>query len=203
MGAQSTLAPQRPGSWVTSSWEHISQFSIGETIGSAWLPQCKCWAASGITQAHSKDTLTQRKVPPRDAGAQGLGLCKPCPQQRIKDFISMELIRMAASLWVRKVHHNRAGSRIKSESQTRGAQLQLASRKGRLIGRIQVSGTQEWEQIQISQWLDPISQKPSVHSFLTLSLLSSLILLAWQLFSLRFLHLVREFQAACLMPLSL
>ena len=68
------------------------------------------------------------------------------------------------------------GSRIKSEAQTRGAQLQLASRKGRLIGRIQVSRIQEKEQIRRSQGLDSRNQKPSVHSFLTLPLLSSLIL---------------------------
>ena len=37
---------------------------------------------------------------------------------------------MGASLWVWEMHHNRAGSRIKSQPQVRGAQLQLASRKG-------------------------------------------------------------------------
>ena len=37
---------------------------------------------------------------------------------------------MAASLWVGEVHHNWEGSRIKPEAQVRGAQLQLASRKG-------------------------------------------------------------------------
>lgn len=90
----------------------------------------------------------------------------------------MVLIRMGASLWVWDMHHNAAGYRIKPQPQVRGAQLQLASRKGRLIGRIQVSGTQEREQIQRSQGLDPRNQKASVHSFLMLPLLSSLILLA-------------------------
>ena len=42
----------------------------------------------------------------------------------------MELIQMAASLWVGEVHHNWEGSRIKPEAQVRGAQLQLASRTG-------------------------------------------------------------------------
>ena len=37
---------------------------------------------------------------------------------------------MAASLWVGEVDHNWEGSRIKPEAQVRGAQLQLASRKG-------------------------------------------------------------------------
>ena len=37
---------------------------------------------------------------------------------------------MAASLWVEEVHHNWEGSRLKPEAQVRGAQLQLASRKG-------------------------------------------------------------------------
>ena len=37
---------------------------------------------------------------------------------------------MDASLWVWDMHHNPAGSRIMSQSHVRGAQLQLASRKG-------------------------------------------------------------------------
>ena len=60
----------------------------------------------GCFRNHSKDTLTQRALPPRDAEALLLGLCKPCPQQRIKDFISIELIEMVASVWVGEVHHN-------------------------------------------------------------------------------------------------
>ena len=42
----------------------------------------------------------------------------------------MVLIRMGASLWVWDMHHNPAGSKIKPQPQVRGAQLQLASRKG-------------------------------------------------------------------------
>ena len=42
----------------------------------------------------------------------------------------MVLIRMGASLWVWDMHHNSAGSKIKPQPQVRGAQLQLASRKG-------------------------------------------------------------------------
>ena len=40
---------------------------------------------------------------------------------------------MAASLWVEEVHHNWEGSRLKPEAQVRGAQLQLASKKGETI----------------------------------------------------------------------
>ena len=55
------------------------------------------------------------------------------------------------------------------------------------------SRTQDSEQIQRSQWLDTRNQKSSVlyftpHSFIP----SSLMVLAWQLSSLRLLHLVRE-----------
>ena len=55
----------------------------------------------------------------------------------------MVLKQMSASVCVLEVHNDQEGSGTKSEAQLRGAQLQLASRKGRLIGRIQVSGTQE------------------------------------------------------------
>ena len=41
MGAQK-LALQRPGSWVTPSWDSTSQFLIEEMTGLAWLQQCKC-----------------------------------------------------------------------------------------------------------------------------------------------------------------
>ena len=41
MGAQK-LALQRPGSWVTSSWDSTSQFLIEKMTELAWLQQCKC-----------------------------------------------------------------------------------------------------------------------------------------------------------------
>ena len=60
------------------------------------------------------------------------------------------------------------------------------------------SRTQESEQTQKSQWLEPRNQKSSVFSLtLILSLPSSLKVLAWQISSLRLLHLIWEL-ATCL-----
>ena len=87
---------------------------------------------------------------------------------------------MAASVWVREVHQNWEVSRIKSEPQVKGSQLQLTSRKGRLIEKTpgiwdagtgadpKISGTIPKKSEAISSQFDT----------LTLPLLSSLILLA-------------------------
>lgn len=86
--AQKALKGQRRGCWVMSSWGCISLFSVGKTTGLAWLLQCKCWAASGVNQAHSRHTLTHTKGTP----AQGsrwwncLLLCKVLFSVKSKGF---------------------------------------------------------------------------------------------------------------------
>ena len=62
-GAQSSWAPQRPGSWVPFSWEHTSQLLISETTGSALLPQYKCWLLQESVRP-TPNTLIRRAIPP-------------------------------------------------------------------------------------------------------------------------------------------
>ena len=87
---------------------------------------------------------------------------------------------MAASVWVGEVHQNWEGSRIKSERQVKGSQLQLASRKERLTEKtlgIWDAGT--GADPKISGTIPKKSEAISSHfDTLTLPLLSSLILLA-------------------------
>ena len=92
------------------------------------------------------------------------------------------------------MYNDQKGSRTKSESQLRGAHLQLASRKGethwndsgnpghkiRANTKISVTGHKKSEVIS------------SLFHTLALSHPSSLMVLAWKLSSLRHLHLVRE-----------
>ena len=88
---------------------------------------------------------------------------------------------MAASLRVRKVHHNQAGSRIKSEPQTRGAQLPnsnwLQERGDLLEGHRDPGHRNENRSKDLSDWTQEIRSHQFTLS-LTLSLLSSLILSA-------------------------
>ena len=85
------------------------------------------------------------------------------------------------------------GSRTKSESKLRGALLQLASRKRETY--LNDSGNpghkNQSKYKDLSEW----TQETRSHQFtltLALSVWSSLMVLAWQLSSLRLLHLVRE-----------
>ena len=128
--AHSVWTSRRPGSWVRSSWGCISRFSIEETTGLAWLPQCKFWPLQeSIRPTPNTYSCEGTLGGARDAGELCLLPCKALFSVEIKDFISMVLIWIGASLWVREVHHIWEGSRIKSEAQVREAQLQLAWRK--------------------------------------------------------------------------
>jgi len=87
------------------------------------------------------------------------------------------------------------GSRTKSESKLIGALLQLASRNREIHAND--SGNPGYKNQSkykdLSDWIQEICR----HQFslsLTISLRSTLMVLAWQLFSLRLLHLVREFK---------
>ena len=101
----------------------------------------------------------------------------------------MVLKQMSASVCVLEVHNDQEGSGTKSEAQLRGAQLQLASGKGgtywmdsRDLGHRNQSRFKD-----LSDWTQEIRR----HQFsliLTISLWSTLMVLAWQLFSLRLLH---------------
>ena len=85
------------------------------------------------------------------------------------------------------------GSRTKSESKLREALLQLASRKRETHWND--SGNPGHKNQSKYKDLSDRTQEIRSHQFsftLTLSLWSSLMVLAWQLSSLRLLHLVRE-----------
>ena len=105
----------------------------------------------------------------------------------------MVLKQMGVSVWVWEVYNDWEGSRKKSESQLRGAHLQLASRKGETHWNDSGNPVHKTESKykDLSDW----NQEIRSHQFfltLALSLPSSLMVLAWQLSSLRLLHLVRE-----------
>ena len=105
----------------------------------------------------------------------------------------MVLKQMGASVCAWEVYNVWEGSRTKSESQLRGAHLHLASRKGETHGN-DFGNTGHKTQSKykdLSDWTQEIRS----HQFsltLALSLHTSLMVLAWQLSSLRLLHLVRE-----------
>ena len=91
------------------------------------------------------------------------------------------------------------GSRTKSESKLRGALLQLASRNREIHGND--SGNPGYKNQSKYKDLSDWTQEIRRHQFsliLTISLWSTLMVLAWQLFSFRLLHLVREFKLPAL-----
>ena len=112
-------------------------------------------------------------------------------EQRVS--LVMVLKQMGASVCVWEVYNDREGSRTQSESKLRGALLQLASRKRET--HLNDSGNpghkNQSKYKDFSDW----TQEMRSHQFsltLALSLHTSLMVLAWQLSSLRLLHLVRE-----------
>ena len=106
----------------------------------------------------------------------------------------MVLKQMGASVCAWEVYNVWEGSRTKSESQLRGAHLQLASRKGEThwddSGNPGHKTQSKYK--DLSDWTQEIRSHqvsiPHPHTFIP----SSLMVLAWQLSSLRLLHLVRE-----------
>ena len=102
--------------------------------------------------------------------------------------------QMGASVCVWEVCNDREGSRTKSESQLRGAHFQLASRKREThwndSGNLGHKTQSKYK--DLNDWTQEIrSHQVSIshpHSFIP----SSLMVLDWQLSSLRLLHLVRE-----------
>ena len=111
----------------------------------------------------------------------------------------MVLKQMGASVWVWKVYNDREGSRTKSESHLRGDHSNWIYRKWRLIEMI--LGIQDTRIRANTKVSVTGTKKSEVISFLflilTLSLPSSLKVLAWQISSLRLLHLIWEL-ATCL-----
>ena len=101
---------------------------------------------------------------------------------------------MGATVCVWEVYNDREGSRTKSESQLRGARLQLASRKGATHWNDSGNPGHKTQSKykDLSDWTQEIrSHQFSIshtHSFIP----SSLMVLASQLSSLRLLHPVRE-----------
>ena len=106
----------------------------------------------------------------------------------------MVLKQIGASVCVWEVYNVWEGSRTKSESQLRGAHFQLASRKWET--HLNDSGNpghkNQSKYKDLSDWTQEIrSHQFSIshpHSFIP----SCLMVLAWQLSSLRLLHLLRE-----------
>ena len=92
------------------------------------------------------------------------------------------------------MYNDQKGSRTKSESQLRGPHLHLASRKGEIHWNDSGNPGHKTQSKykHLSDWTQEIRiQQFSIlhpHSFIP----SSLMVLAWQLSSLRLLHLVRE-----------
>jgi len=111
----------------------------------------------------------------------------------------MVLKQMGASVWVWKVYNDQEGSRTKSESHLRGDHSNWIYRKWRLIEMI--LGIQDTRIRANTKVSVTGTKKSEVISFLflilTLSLPSSLKVLAWQISSLRLLHLIWEL-ATCL-----
>ena len=108
----------------------------------------------------------------------------------------MILKQMDASVYVWEVHNDWGESKTKSESQVREAQLQMASRK---VGTYWKNSGDLGHRNQgrfkdVSDWTQEIrSHQFSLshpHSFLSL-----FFVLAWQLSSLKLLHLVRDSKA--------
>ena len=106
----------------------------------------------------------------------------------------MLLKQMGVSVWVWEVYNDWEGSRTKSESQLRGAHLQLASRKGETHWNDSGNPGHKTQSKykDLSDWTQEIWSHqvsiPHPHAFIP----SSLMVLAWQLYSLRLLYLVRE-----------
>ena len=106
----------------------------------------------------------------------------------------MVLKQTGASVCVLEVYNDQEGSRTKSESQLRGAHLQLASRKEETHWNDSGNPGHKTQSKykHLSDWTQEIrSHQFSIshpHSFIP----SCLMVLAWQLSSLRLLHLVRE-----------
>ena len=106
----------------------------------------------------------------------------------------MVLKQMGASVCFWEVYNDREGSRTKSESQLRGVHLQQASRKGETHWNDSGSPGHKThsKHKDLNDWTQKIrSHQFSIshtHSFIP----SSLMVLAWQLSSLRLLHLVQE-----------
>ena len=106
----------------------------------------------------------------------------------------MVLKQTGAFVCVWEVYNDWEGSRTKSESQLRGAHLHLASRKGKTHWsdsgnpghktQSKYKDLSDWTQ---EIWSHQVSI-PHPHAFIP----SSLMVLAWQLYSLRLLYLVRE-----------
>ena len=90
-------------------------------------------------------------------------------------------------------------SRTKSKSKLRGALLQLASRKREThcndSGNVGHKTQSKYK--DLSDWTQEIRSHQFSHT-LAISLLSTLMVLAWQLFFFRLLHLVREFKLPAL-----
>ena len=88
-GAQSSWTlrkPQRPGSWVMSSWGCISRFMTEEITGLAWLLQHKFGLLQESTRAER--THTHSHAGPFHPGVlvnYAWGSAKPYSQSRIKD----------------------------------------------------------------------------------------------------------------------
>ena len=105
----------------------------------------------------------------------------------------MVLKQMGVSVWVWEVYNDWEGSRKKSESQFRGAHLQLASRKGEIhwndSGNPGLKTKNKYK--DLSDWTQEI-RSYQFSLTLAVSLPNSLMILSWQLSSLRLLHLVRE-----------
>ena len=106
----------------------------------------------------------------------------------------MVLKQMGAYVCVWEAYNVREGSRTKSESQLRGAHLHLASRKGEThandFGNTGHKTQSKYK--DLNDWTQEIRSHQFSISHIHCFIPSSLIVLAWQLSSLRLLHLVRE-----------
>jgi len=106
----------------------------------------------------------------------------------------MVLKQTGASVCVLEVYDDQEGSRTKSESQLRGAHLHLASRKGETHWNDSGNPGHKTQSKykHLSDWTQEIRSNQFSISHLHSFIPSSLMVLAWQLSSLRLLHLVRE-----------
>ena len=105
----------------------------------------------------------------------------------------MVLKQIGVSVCVWQVYNDQEGSRTKSESKLRGALLQLASMKRETY--LNDSGNpghkNRSKYKDFSDWTQEI-RSHQLSLTLALSLHTSLMVLAWQLSSVRLLHLVKE-----------
>ena len=102
--------------------------------GLAWHRQCKSWTGSGISQAApNTHWLTLRTLLPRMLVNCIWCSANPILSKEENVSLLMVLKQMGASVWVWEVHNVWEGSGTNSETQVRGAQLQLASKKGETI----------------------------------------------------------------------